>query len=179
MPGPEFPPLDGLAALERLHRGEFISWDESVSWMQSGDAELEAVAFEALTTSPTRVVGNIDGDVANAFFFRYLLASISRQGPPVPILGAAPLPYVDAYEIAARYKELRLQGAFLHLLRDVRDELARLYVSGDADVKDRVVHGALEHILEEPLCRLDFEGWKLDPELGRALSEALEWSEQP
>jgi hypothetical protein len=71
-----------------------------------------------------------------------------------------------------------LQGTSPRLLEIVRDELARLYVSGDADVKDQVVNGALEHILEEPVCREDFRGWKLNPELRQAFSEALEWSEE-
>jgi hypothetical protein len=32
---PEGPSRDALAALTRLERGEFISWDEFTSWMQS------------------------------------------------------------------------------------------------------------------------------------------------
>lgn len=174
---PEGPSRDALAALDRLDRGEFISWDEFVSWTQSADVDLEAIAFEALTSSPARVVGNIDADFAEEFFFRHLLASLSQQTRPAQILGA-PLPYIAAHEIAARYKELRLQNTFPRLLESVRDELARLYLSGDADVKDRVLNGALEHILEEPVCREDFEGWKRDPELSHALSEALKWSER-
>jgi hypothetical protein len=175
---PKGPSRDALAALDRLDRGEFIPWEEFISWMQSGDLELEALAFAALTCSPTRVVGSIDIDVANNFFFRYLLASLSQQRPPAQILGDSRLPYIDAYEIAARYTWLRLQGTSPHLLESVRDELARLYLSGDADLKDQVVNGALEHILEEPLCREDFKRWRLNPELSQALSEALKWSER-
>jgi hypothetical protein len=174
---PEDPPRDAVAVLDRLRRGECIPWQEFISWMQSGDVELEGAAFEALTCSPTRVVGNIDADVADEFFFRYLLASLSQQRPP-PQIFERPLPYIAAYEVAARYKELRLRGTSPRLLESVRDELARLYLSGDADVKDRVVNGALEHILEEPACREDFRGWKLNPELSHALSKALEWGEQ-
>lgn len=174
---PEGPSRDALAILDRLRRGEFISWAEFTSWMQSGDVDLEGAAFEALACSPTRVVGDIDADVANEFFFRYLLASLSQQRPPAQVF-EGPLPYIAAYEVAARYKELRLHGGFPRLLESVRDELARLYVSGDADVKDRVVNGALEHILEEPVCREDFKGWKLKPELSQAIAAALEWSER-
>lgn len=70
-----------------------------------------------------------------------------------------------------------ISGSSPRLLESARDELARLYVSGDAEQKERVVNGVLEHILEESVCRKDFEGWKLNPELREALSQALEWSE--
>jgi hypothetical protein len=62
--------------------------------------------------------------------------------------------------------------------RDGPLDTRALYVSGDAEVKDRVVNGALEHILEEPACREEFRGWKLNPELSLAFSKALEWGDQ-
>src|SRR5262245_19827791 len=127
--------------------------------MQSGDIELEAIALDALECSPTRVFARLTSMSQTSSFFRYRLASLSEQRPQAQLSGPR-LPFIDAYEIAARYRWLRLRGASPRLLESVRDELARLYVSGDADVKDQVVNGALEHILEEPLCRADFEGWK-------------------
>jgi hypothetical protein len=166
---------EALAIRDRMIRGESISWDEVVSWMQSGNVELEGAAFQALMGSERLVDGTVDPDVANEFMFRYLLSALSHEGSPAQIFDNEP--YIAGQSIAAIYKEYRLKGAWPRLLDSTRDELARLYVSGDAKQKARVVNGVLEHILEEPVCRGDFGGWKSHPELRQAFSEALEWSE--
>jgi hypothetical protein len=43
------PSGDLFAVVDRLDRGESISWNELTSWMQRGDIELEALAFAILT----------------------------------------------------------------------------------------------------------------------------------
>jgi hypothetical protein len=162
-----------IAIRDRMTRGDSIAWDEVVAWMQSGDIELEGAAFNALMESASGVVGDVDADVANEFIFSYLLGALSARGTPTPIFGMEP--HIAGQCIADIYKHHRLQGSSLRQLANTRDALAVLYVSGKASV----VESVLEHILEEPECRRDFDGWKNHPMLRRVYTQALEGSEKP
>ena len=86
-------------------------------------------------------------------------------------------PYIAGHELARIYKHWRSRGRAPDVLRHARDELARLYVAGDDAQKRRVVDGALEHIFESVPCRADFEAWKAEPALAKAIEEAMEWAE--
>jgi len=161
------------AICDRMMRNEAIHAHEVVAWMQSGDLELQGAAFETLTGHP--LVGTVDADVANDFLFQYLVAALIAETEPPSVFGLSP--YLAGHEIAGLYRRFRQKGYAPRWLARMRDELARLYISGDSRRKDVVVNGVVEHIFEEPACRGDFEGWKRHPVLGKAYSDALEWGE--
>jgi hypothetical protein len=162
-----------VAIRDRMLRGERMSWEEILSWAQSGNLELMGAAFHALTSSAL-VKGEIDGVEADRFLVTYLLSVLEGCGVDPEIFQMPPT--VAAHELAHLYKHWRESASPSdEKLRYIRDELSRLYVSGNEKQRRRVVDGALEHILEDPSCQPDFEDWKDNPLLASAIGEAMAW----
>ena len=61
-------------------------------------------------------------------------------------------------------------------LDEIKSRLARLYKSGDIDVRECIVNGILEHLFERNDVAAYFIDWKADSELGQAYDDALLWS---
>lgn len=58
-------------------------------------------------------------------------------------------------------------------LAEIKSRLAELYKRGDADVRDGVVNGVLEHLFETRELAKYFKDWEPDPILGRAYRDAM------
>lgn len=58
----------------------------------------------------------------------------------------------------------------------LKDWMRRIYLEGDQAIKDAIVCGALEHILEEPRWRGFFKDWDEDLDLHVAYERAMEWA---
>jgi len=151
-------------------RGDRVSWEEVSSWARSGNADLMGAAFQALM-SRTDIIDGVEGD---RFIVTYLIFIIEGRGGSAEIFQLPP--YIAAHEIARVYKHWHEHASPPDdNLKYIRNELSRLYASGDEKQRRRVVDGALEHIFEEASCRPDFEDWKDSPLLAGAIDEAMEW----
>jgi hypothetical protein len=155
--------------------GDRFSWNEVSRWIESGDIELAGAAFEALMSKEPVVDGDVDHACAERFVVGYLVAAIEGRADSAEVF--AMQPYIAGHELARIYKHWRSRGRAPDVLRHARDELARLCVAGDDAQKRRVVDGALEHIFESVPCRADFEAWKAEPAIAKAIEEAMEWAE--
>ncbi len=158
-----------------MMRGDRFSWIEVSSWIESGDIDLEGAAFEALMSKEPVVDGDVDHVRAERFLVGYLVAAIEGRADSAEIV--AMQPYIAGHELARIYKHWRSRKRPPDVLRDARDELARLYLTGDDALKNRVVCGALEHIFESVPCRADFDKWKAKPGLATAIEEAMAWAD--
>jgi len=77
---------------------------------------------------------------------------------------------------------------FGHLWRDkdvpssavaeIKTLLAKLYREGDENLRTCIVTGTLEHLFEQKEIRNYFDDWHEDAILGRAYSQALEWTQR-
>jgi hypothetical protein len=167
---------DARTILKRMTRGERFSWAEVSTWIENGDVELRGAAFEALTSKQRAVDGDIQWARADAFLVEYLISAM--QGATASAVTFPMLPYLAAHALAHLYKHARSRMPPREsVLRPIRAELARLYLSGDESQRRCVVDGALEHIFESVTCRPDFDGWKADPLLAVAAQEAAEWAD--
>jgi hypothetical protein len=158
-----------------MMRGDRFRWGEISSWIESGDIELMGAAFEALMSPDPIVDRDVDHACAERFLVRYLVAALEGHADSAEVF--AMQPYIAGHELARIYEHWRSRTRSPDALRHARDELARLYVAGDDSQKRRVVDGALEHIFESVPCRADFEAWKTEPALAKAIEEAMEWAE--
>ena len=59
---------------------------------------------------------------------------------------------------------------------EIKDQLRKLYLEGDSDVRLALIQGTLEHLFENASVRELFADWLSDPELKKAYEEAAEWS---
>ncbi len=62
-------------------------------------------------------------------------------------------------------------------LGEVKDLLAELYRSGNAELRHCIVTGCLEHLFETRRIAEYFADWQDDPALAAAYAEALEWGQ--
>ena len=60
---------------------------------------------------------------------------------------------------------------------ELKEWLAALYVSGDADVRKALVAATLEHLFENPEVAEYFSDWREHAVLSTAYDEAMEWVE--
>jgi hypothetical protein len=165
---------------DRMIRGERFQWSEVLLWISSQDIELMGAAFQALTAVTPVVEGDIDEVACEVFLAEYCLRRMADDaGAPSAKIFEMP-PYLAANALANWYRRMRTEGASkTHpTLQRVRVGLKHLYLSGDMKQKQRVVHGTLEHIFENPLCRSDFSDWSSEPELVGAVEAAKEWGEE-
>src|SRR5580658_928614 len=163
------------AIRDGMMRGDRFSWSEVSSWIESGDIELAGAAFEALMSRNPIVDGDVDHASAERFLVRYLVAALEGRADSAEVFPIQR--HIAGHELARIYKHWRSRTRAPDVLKHARDELVRLYVGGDAAQKRRVVDGALEHIFESLPCRADFEAWKAEPALAKAIEEAVEWAE--
>lgn len=90
----------------------------------------------------------------------------------------APSRYIAGYEFVRWYRMMRRDEAVPEtVLMKGRQMLRRVYEEGDEETRKAVIQGALEHLLESPDIRADFDDWRREPGLRAAYREALEWSE--
>ena len=61
-------------------------------------------------------------------------------------------------------------------LSEIKDQLRKLYLEGDSDVRLALIQGTLEHLFENASVCEFFADWLSDPELQKAYEEAAEWS---
>lgn len=90
----------------------------------------------------------------------------------------APSRYLAGRAFVRWYRMMRRDEAVPEsVLTRGRKMLRRVYEEGDKETRKAVIQGALEHLLETPEIRADFDEWRREPSLRAAYREALEWSE--
>jgi hypothetical protein len=164
---------------DRMLARERFSSTEVVSWMASGEIELQGAAYQAVTAAPSVIDGTIETDAINAFLADYFIRCMESDGrEPATIF--ALLPFLAANCLANWYRALRRDARVpsTHpVLVRTRDALRRIYLEGGANEQSRVVHGALEHIFESLSVRADFQDWSRDERLANAFREAEAWGD--
>jgi hypothetical protein len=80
-----------------------------------------------------------------------------------------------AWGMATWLKDLTKHEDADPIIRGVAHRLADLYRRADAQTRNRIETGAVEHMLELPALRPYFAFWAEDPVLKQAHHECLEW----
>lgn len=144
-------------------------------WMQRPEIEVQAAIYDLLT-SPERVeklVPDLTFEDYVAFNPKFFSRCIIEDPSADPAL--------SRWEAAMEFL-----GWFSHLwdspsvdrsvLSEAKDQLGRLYLEGNPEVRQAVIQGTLEHLFENASVRAFFFDWLKDPTLQKAYEEAAEWS---
>lgn len=148
------------------------------SWMESTDIDVLGQVADLITYPPQweRIEPPLEEEDMEEFLLSYYRRCIledpksdladSRYG-----IGSVILGWFDAVPREAEVADQRF------LLR-VKHLLSLLYVGGNQDVRDAIVCGALEHILEDTRWRTFFADWQEDSSLRSGYERALAWAVQ-
>jgi len=156
-----------------------ISRTEAEAWMQSDDLQILGLVVQAFVDygDLERIEPRLDMQVVYDFLLKYYERCIRED----PQCEWADRRYVVGDHIVPWYHGAPETGdePRQEFLTRVKQLLARLYLDGDEDVRDAIVCGTIEHILEQPRWREFFKDWCDDPILRGAYDYAMEWAAKP
>jgi hypothetical protein len=102
----------------------------------------------------------------------YLLACLSSNPASDDFIHSG---FEAGHALASCLKHWSAIPAASDVIAIVVKRLAELYRESDAEGRNRIETGALEHMLEAPRLRSYFEHWAQDAELREAYEPALAW----
>lgn len=153
-----------------------ISRAEAEAWMKSDDLQILGLVVQAFVDygDLERIEPRLDMQVVYDFLLRYYERCI-REDPECEWADGR---YVVGLHIVPWYHNAPevIGESLLGFLADIKQLLRRLYLEGDEDVRDAIVCGTIEHILEQPRWREFFKDWCDDPILRGAYDYAMEWA---
>lgn len=150
-----------------------ISIDTVRTWMQNDDIEVMGALWDKIVSEDSvvrRIEPTLVLEEAERFIMRYF-ERVVLENP-------------DGEWSDSRYSILTTIASFFQdasadrddpFLADLKVFLARMYIEGNSEIRNAIVTGALEHIMEQRRWREFYKDWCDDPILGQAYNEALEW----
>ncbi len=145
-------------------------------WMLCDDIEVQGQTSDLVTYPPwwERIEPPLGEDELTGFLLRYYRRCFLED----PVSDLADSRYGIAREIVEWYAAVPQEEDVLQqgFLSHVKGLLRSLYVEGADDVRDAIVCGALEHILEDPRWRSFFSDWQAEPALAAAYGRAMDWA---
>jgi len=147
-------------------------------WMQSCDIEVQGAIADLLTYPP--YWERVDPPISEEELERFLFPYYKRCFMEDPDGEWAATRYGAAREIVGWYKavpstvDLGSQTFLLHM----KKWLEEVYTDGDEDIREAIITGALEHILEQLRWRTFFADWQTDPALVVAYDQAMQWARE-
>jgi hypothetical protein len=146
-----------------------------INWMQS--SSLDELALVSRFILEKKYADRISPPLTFQEAFSFLLMYFERCLIENPESDWAATRYEAGRELTFLIKSLWRTGDFsIDALANLKEWLARLYKSGDAELRDGILNGILEHLFEEASLKIHFEDWKEDGELAPAYAAACSWS---
>lgn len=152
-----------------------ISRDLAVEWCRrADDITTRALLYRLTGEAYERIQPLLGQQETCRVIQRYLLACIRLD----PQDGAAFSRYEAARVLVSWFQHLsRLAGDTTPALHDAASAVTQLYLESDAEVRNAIETGFLEHVLEDEEFRPLFSGWAQDHRLREAWQFALAWGE--
>ncbi|MCE5198856.1 MAG: hypothetical protein ABFD54_00280 [Armatimonadota bacterium] len=153
-----------------------IPLDDVRSWMHHDSIDVIGAVADIVTYLPyyERVRPPLPQEELEAFLFKYYERCL-REDPKSEWAASR---YAVGQEITGWFtavpksEDTHLQTFLLRM----KHWMSQLYLAADSEVRNAIVTGALEHILEEPRWREFFLDWRNDPNLSEAYDQAIEWA---
>jgi hypothetical protein len=142
------------------------------SWAEASDPLLNHLAFHTAYEHPESVP-DLPEDERKRIALRFLEDALAGR-----LEGLPEGRYVYAHTALAWLRALVVDGdpESGRTLEALVDMLARVAREGDAETRDVVLLGALEHAFDDPATRAPFDSWVRDPQLAPLHEEALRLS---
>jgi hypothetical protein len=164
-----------VAAIKQLKRDpSFVLPREVVlGWMKSDDIDAQGALYSLLFDSglTPRILPNLEFE----HYIEFTLPYYERCFRENPRSAWADSRYSAGWDLANWIKYLWSENKYRPAVDEIRDWLALLYKSADADLRRCIVDATLEHIFEVKGIAQRFVKWRKDPELKTAYAEAMEW----
>lgn len=168
---------DILGKLNSLggRKGDIIPVELLRAWMRRPEIEVQAAIYDLLTSSERvkKLVPDVtfeDYVIFKPKFFSQCIienpdseVTLSRWEAAMEFLGWFGYLWDDP-------------SVDRSVLTEAKDQLRKLYLEGDSDVRLALIQGTLEHLFENASVRDFFADWLNDPILQEAYEEAAEWS---
>lgn len=172
-------PTDISKIVEALHshdeKNEIVPVEQLREWMHRPEIEVQAAIYDLVTSAERlkKVVPDMKFEDHLAFMPSFLSRCIIED----PDSEIALSRWEAAMELMGWFGSLWDNSSVnKSVLSGVKDQIRKLYLQGDADVRKAVVQGTLEHLFENASIRDFFADWLDDPTLQRAFQAAAEWS---
>lgn len=145
-------------------------------WMQCDDIEVQGQSAELLSYAPywERITPAVEenelGDLLLPYFKRCLIENPSSD--------LADSRYSIARELVSWFSAQQAEKDVFSqtfLLR-IKEMLATLYIQSGKEIRNAVIDGFLEHVLEEQRWRPFFKDWKSHSLLRIAYNRAMKWA---
>ena len=172
--------LDSFGTPERPNN-DVVPAQKVLGWAQVDDLETQG-ALQVFLSNPVyaaRVHPPIPADDLIRFLLKYYERCIHED----PTGGWVCSRYEAAREITRWFRTMwrdpgtRQDGR--RTIETIKEWLARIYRDGDAEIRESIINGTLEHLFESQAIASFFDEWKDDPVLGHAYTEAVLWSNDP
>jgi hypothetical protein len=153
-------------------KADAIALDQVREWMRSEDLEILGHIYTVLNDARFRVDPPISLDEYKRFVMNYYERCL-KENPDGEWSDAR---YSAGWDIVRWF--LRLwddPSVSRSVLTEIKEWLAYLYKSGDAELKQAIAHAIIEHLFERKPVKKFFAEWKNDPELRPAYDEGILW----
>jgi hypothetical protein len=143
-----------------------------LKWMRSPDLHARGALYSLITDGACArmVTPPLEFDDYYPFVVEYLEECIEKN----PDGEWVDTRYIAGHELVSWIVDFwKKQTIPRSKLAEIKGRLAELYKRGDADVRDGVVNGVLEHLFETRELANYFKEWEADPILRHAYRDAM------
>jgi len=156
-------------------KSDIIPVERLRGWMHRPEIEVQAAIYDLVTSSER--VEKLVPDLTFEDCLAFMPAFFSRCITENPNTELTLSRWEAAMEFLGWFGNL-WDDPSVHksVLSEAKDQLRKLYLEGDSDVRKALIQGTLEHLFENASVREFFADWLSDPELQEAYEEAAEWS---
>jgi hypothetical protein len=148
-----------------------------LEWMRSPDLEVRGALY-SMVTDPERashIAPALQFDDYYSFVLDYLEQCIETN-PEGEWVDSR---YLAGHQLVAWIIDFWNNKAVPRArVTEVKDRVAAVYKRGDADVRDAVVNGVLEHLFEHKQWVNYFRDWEQDPVLASAYRDGMVWTKK-
>jgi hypothetical protein len=143
-----------------------------IKWMRESDIEVRGAVYELTSKAWNRIQPELSMDEQCRFMLQYLMDCLRDNNPETEWSHTG---FEAAWELASWFKHLAKITGTEAVLTTAVAELTALYRTGDAEIKNRIGTGVLEHIFEVKSLRGYFKEWESDTELKEEYKKCAAW----
>jgi hypothetical protein len=146
-----------------------------IEWIRSGDLETWAVLYVLTDKAYSRIQPELGMHDTCTLIEDYLVKCLIENPEPGDWIHSG---YEAAWDLAGWLKHLESLGPRAdRFIREVAARVEAAFREGDAETKERIINGFLEHTFEKPSLRNFFASWAGEPVLAEAYVLAAEWGD--
>ncbi len=159
-----------------IHSSAPIPRTKIYQWMQCKDIDIMGITADFVTWASyiERIDEEIEQKDLEAFLFKYYERCLIED----PDSDWAETRYGVGWVINAWFRAVPqdVDPATSSFIAHLKDWLTEVYLKSGKDIRQAIVGGALEHILEQKRWWDFFQDWKDNPSLLPAYERAMEWA---